>query len=90
MASKNGIFCHTFLQKQGKCKCPGYVENPSKWSKGKCKRCTHPKTMHTGFMEENNANDINCKNDEEQKQEQQLENDDNNSNNDNNDEQEED
>ena len=28
------------------CKCDKYVENPSKWSKGKCKTCDHPPTKH--------------------------------------------
>ena len=46
MAAKAEIFCEYFNMGAGKCKCPGYVENPSKWSKGKCKRCTHDKSKH--------------------------------------------
>eukprot|EP01084_Bolivina_argentea_P284001 486571_1 len=32
--------------KQMGCKCIKYVENPSKWSKGKCKSCPHSRKMH--------------------------------------------
>eukprot|EP01084_Bolivina_argentea_P242806 407210_1 len=28
------------------CKCPKYMENPSKWSKGKCKTCDHAPSTH--------------------------------------------
>ena len=28
------------------CKCDKYVENPSKWSKGKCKACPHTEANH--------------------------------------------
>eukprot|EP00486_Rosalina_sp_Unknown_P004942 CAMPEP_0201567572 /NCGR_PEP_ID=MMETSP0190_2-20130828/8120_1 /ASSEMBLY_ACC=CAM_ASM_000263 /TAXON_ID=37353 /ORGANISM="Rosalina sp." /LENGTH=184 /DNA_ID=CAMNT_0047987719 /DNA_START=30 /DNA_END=581 /DNA_ORIENTATION=- len=28
------------------CKCERFVENPSKWSKGKCKTCDHPPIKH--------------------------------------------
>ncbi len=28
------------------CKCDKYIENPSKWSKGKCKTCDHPPIRH--------------------------------------------
>mmetsp|Transcript_45811 Transcript_45811/g.73341 ORF Transcript_45811/g.73341 Transcript_45811/m.73341 type:complete len:117 (+) Transcript_45811:788-1138(+) len=72
-AAKKDIFCDYFNMGQGKCQCPGYVENPSKWSKGKCKRCTHAKDLHHDAQgadekpKEKNANDANY-NDEQQKQ----------------------
>ena len=32
--------------KSAGCKCDKFVENPSKWSKGKCKSCDHPPNNH--------------------------------------------
>ena len=59
MAQSSKIFCEQFVLKQGKCKCPGYVENPSKWSKGKCRRCLHDKSKHNFFDEETPDTDTN-------------------------------
>ena len=60
MAQSTKIFCEQFVLKQGKCKCPGYVENPSKWSKGKCRRCLHDKNKHNFFDEETPDTDSNA------------------------------
>ena len=64
------IYCEYFNMGHGKCKCPGYVENPSKWSKGKCKRCTHEKKLHN-LVDQQNQDDDNKPNEEKQNDQQQ-------------------
>eukprot|EP00485_Elphidium_margaritaceum_P005713 CAMPEP_0202687744 /NCGR_PEP_ID=MMETSP1385-20130828/3380_1 /ASSEMBLY_ACC=CAM_ASM_000861 /TAXON_ID=933848 /ORGANISM="Elphidium margaritaceum" /LENGTH=97 /DNA_ID=CAMNT_0049342587 /DNA_START=44 /DNA_END=337 /DNA_ORIENTATION=+ len=61
MAKAKEIYCEHFNMGAGKCQCPGYVENPSKWSKGKCNRCTHAKSLHKLDDQEQVKNDENDK-----------------------------
>ena len=46
---------------QQSCKCEQYIENPSKWSKGKCKMCDHTTAKHK--MKWVKASDVNANGD---------------------------
>eukprot|EP01084_Bolivina_argentea_P286496 491468_1 len=59
-SKENMVEIHGKCIAQG-CKCDKYVENPSKWSKGKCKTCDHPPIRHkktwvkaSSLLEDNN------------------------------------